>query len=246
MSAPTRYGFTLIELSMVLVIIGLIVGGVVAGKALIQQAEIRAAVSQLQKFETAYRTFQVKYGCIIGDCPYATDLFGTNYINDSGSCTLPNGLENGDGNGLIDSGGGGRWQCEDTKAIKSLKSAQLLSTSDLTPCWANDAALRGIHDSCGYFYNDDLYNRVTPIKVNSFSWATMNGGGNLHAAVLSPVETRLIDEKLDDGKATTGKFRGLDASVPLAGGGIVANSCVTAGAYNLNEDFTCRALYYFK
>ena len=73
----------------------------------------------------------------------------------------------------------------------------------------------------------------------------MKIGTGLSGATLSPVQARLIDEKLDDGKATTGKFKGLDASLP-SGGGIAVNSCVTSGAYNLNEDFTCRALYYFK
>ncbi|MEO8341734.1 MAG: prepilin-type N-terminal cleavage/methylation domain-containing protein [Nitrospirota bacterium] len=78
-------GFTLVELYIVLVIIGLLVGGVLAGKTLIQQAEIRAAASQLQQMETAYRTFQTKYGCIMGDCSNATDFFGYNYMASPGS-----------------------------------------------------------------------------------------------------------------------------------------------------------------
>lgn len=42
-------GFTLIELSIVLVIIGLIVGGVLVGRDLIKAAEVRAQVSQIEK-----------------------------------------------------------------------------------------------------------------------------------------------------------------------------------------------------
>ena len=102
-----RSAFTLVEISIVLVIIGLLVGGILAGRTLIQQAEIRAAVSQLQKFESAYRTFEVKYGCIMGDCPNATDFFGMNYVVWGAGCPPSGGAGNGNGNGdgFIDNGG---------------------------------------------------------------------------------------------------------------------------------------------
>ena len=62
-------GFTLIEMSIVIVVIGLIVGGVLVGKDLIKGAEIRAQVSQIQKFRTATNTFKLKYGYLPGDIP---------------------------------------------------------------------------------------------------------------------------------------------------------------------------------
>src|SRR3984885_3925644 len=63
--------FTLIELSIVLVIIGLIVGGVLVGQDLIKAAEIRATVSQIEKYNTAANTFQTKYNALPGDVPAA-------------------------------------------------------------------------------------------------------------------------------------------------------------------------------
>lgn len=243
MPSRSPAGFTLVELSIVLVIIGLVVGGVMAGKTLIQQAEIRAAASQLQKMETAYRTFQSKYGCIVGDCPNATDFFGNNYMAGRGNCTEQFG--NGNGNGLIDDGGGPGWHCETLRGSKSLQLSSLLPTSYTTPCWSDITVFMGINNGCAYFFNDDLYGRVTSIKQNSISWFTISAGGYA-GSTLSPVQARLIDEKIDDGKATTGKFRGLDAASAISAGAIVTNSCVTAGVYNLNEDFTCRSLYYLK
>lgn len=60
-------GFTLIELSIVLVIIGLIVGGVLVGQDLIRAAGVRATISQIEKYQTAANTFRGKYGYLPGD-----------------------------------------------------------------------------------------------------------------------------------------------------------------------------------
>lgn len=62
-------GFTLIELSIVLVIIGLIIGGVLVGQHLINQAAVRSQISQLQGYHQAVNTFRMKYGGIPGDLP---------------------------------------------------------------------------------------------------------------------------------------------------------------------------------
>lgn len=253
MSAPRRAGFTLIELSIVLVIVGLLVGGILAGKALIQQAEVRAAASQLQKMETAYNTFRLKYNCIMGDCINATDFFGMNYVVVSGGCPTPSGVGNGNGNGdgLIQASpsdaAAGDWPCESAQAMKSLLYAGLVSIDLANPCGSgNDdfPFFKGINNSCAYFYNDDLFAQVTLINTNSMTWTGISADGSPSPA-LSPVQARLIDEKIDDGKPATGTFRGLDAALP-SGGAIVPHSCSTSGTYNLNEDFTCRSLYYFE
>lgn len=62
-------GFTLIELSIVLVIIGLIVGGVLVGRDLIAAAAVRAQISQIEKYQQAVNVFRGKYGYLPGDIP---------------------------------------------------------------------------------------------------------------------------------------------------------------------------------
>ncbi len=62
-------GFTLVELSIVLVIIGLIIGGVLVGRDLINSATIRSQIAQIEKYNAAVNTFRGKYGYLPGDIP---------------------------------------------------------------------------------------------------------------------------------------------------------------------------------
>src|SRR3954471_15989161 len=71
LSLLKQVGFTLIELSIVLVIIGLVVGGVLVGQDLIKAAQIRSAVSKIEKYNTAVHTFRTKYNALPGDIPNA-------------------------------------------------------------------------------------------------------------------------------------------------------------------------------
>ena len=91
--------FTLIELSIVLVLIGLLVGSVLVGRDLISASQVRAQISQIQEMRTAMNAFRVKYNCIPGDCPNATDFFGS--IDSSGHYII-----NGNGDGFIYGAGG--------------------------------------------------------------------------------------------------------------------------------------------
>jgi prepilin-type N-terminal cleavage/methylation domain-containing protein len=93
-----RAGFTLIELSIVLIIIGLIIGGVLVGRDLIHAAEIRSAISEQENFRSAVGAFQSKYNCLPGDCPTALQFFGSACGD---STTDPVTGCNGDGDGLV-------------------------------------------------------------------------------------------------------------------------------------------------
>lgn len=88
-------GFTLIELSIVLVIIGLVVGGVLVGRDLIASATIRSQIAQIEKYQQATNTFRGKYGALPGDLPssVATQF---NFI------ARGQHAGQGDGNGIIE------------------------------------------------------------------------------------------------------------------------------------------------
>jgi prepilin-type N-terminal cleavage/methylation domain-containing protein len=93
-AAPSA-GFTLIEMSMVLVIVGLLVGGILSGRDLIDAAEQRAQIAQINRYNRAARAFQIKYGYLPGDIPdHVASQFG---FQPRGSAA-----GQGDGNGIIE------------------------------------------------------------------------------------------------------------------------------------------------
>jgi prepilin-type N-terminal cleavage/methylation domain-containing protein len=70
-----KHGFTLIELSIVIVIIGLIVAGVVSGQSLITQAKLRSVASEYNKYDSATNTFYLEYNALQGDMSNAWEFF---------------------------------------------------------------------------------------------------------------------------------------------------------------------------
>jgi prepilin-type N-terminal cleavage/methylation domain-containing protein len=223
--------FTLIELSIVLVIIGLVVGGILVGRDLIRQAEMRALISDVDKIRTAIHTFQEKYNCLPGDCLNATDFFGTA----SGGC--PSGARsgtqtcNGNGDGDINNGyWNSFWFVQTPLAnIEPFLFWQHLANAGL---WSGNYT--GVSAAAG------AYNGVAEIGVNIPASKVTGGGGYMVAdfsdggtdpnfayatadysrsmlfganwldwgANLTPVmtgrEMLALDTKIDDGKPQSG------------------------------------------
>ncbi len=111
MVAPTvfparrkRSGFTLIEMSVVLVVVALLIGGIMVGKSLIHTSKMRSVISQYRAYSNAVAQFKEQYSYLPGDLPTATDYWGT----DPGGCPNPayDGVKkketcNGNGDGHI-------------------------------------------------------------------------------------------------------------------------------------------------
>jgi prepilin-type N-terminal cleavage/methylation domain-containing protein len=87
-------GFTLIEMAIVLVIVGLLVGGVLSGQQLIQNARVRNLISQQDGVKAAFFGFQDRYRALPGD--YASADSNINCV--TFTCL------NGNGNGRIEAG----------------------------------------------------------------------------------------------------------------------------------------------
>lgn len=69
-------GFSLVEISIVIVVIGLLVGGVLAGRSVIRAAELRAVGTEMNNYVTAIYQFRDKYSGLPGDLVNATLYWG--------------------------------------------------------------------------------------------------------------------------------------------------------------------------
>jgi prepilin-type N-terminal cleavage/methylation domain-containing protein len=83
-----RNGFSLVELSIVLVIIGLIFGSVMVGSSMIRTSEVKTVITEYNKYKQAAVTFRSKYAALPGDLTDATSYWAT--------------AVNGNGNGVLD------------------------------------------------------------------------------------------------------------------------------------------------
>ena len=83
-----RRGFTLVELAIVLVIIGLILGAILKGQELINNAKMKRLYNQYREVLAAIYTYYDRYGAFPGDDPTANIRW--------------TGIPNGDGDGLIE------------------------------------------------------------------------------------------------------------------------------------------------
>lgn len=92
MMKPRQTGFTLVELAIVLVVIGLILGMAFKGKDLIDSAKVKNLAAQYNKVVAASNTFYEKYGFYPGD--------GCNSPSPTNIAIQCNGTRNG----VIDAG----------------------------------------------------------------------------------------------------------------------------------------------
>ncbi len=100
----SEQAFSLVELSIVLVILGLLTGGILAGQSLIRAAELRAVTTEYQRNLTAIQTFRDKYFAIPGDMRNAQSFWGSAAsCPGTASTTAATGVPtcNGDGNGQV-------------------------------------------------------------------------------------------------------------------------------------------------
>lgn len=254
-------GFTLIELSIVLVIIGLIIGGVMTGQTLIRQAEIKSVISEYQAFDTATNAYKQKYGALAGDDPRAYSYFGT--ACGTNSTTAGTGC-NGNGNsqiGLIRNVLGDALG-EGTKYFEHLAKAGLipgnfdgsctLSTGFCTlyanvnsPLSKYGNGVWGIVNGGSYMISG-LFKLNRPVLMlmradADYYGASAEASFSPYMGVFKSIDLYGLDKKIDDGMPNTGNVRTYGSGASDAN---CVNSAIDTGAqYNFSASSKCTAYF---
>jgi prepilin-type N-terminal cleavage/methylation domain-containing protein len=250
-----KTGFTLLELSIVVMIIGILVGGVMFGMTLVRQARISRVMTDIQKFLTAVQMFQNQYKALPGDMSNATKYWGAagTPTNTWAGCfsIVSTGTQTCDGNGDGQiSLGSGYGYSEQYHFWQHLALAGLIegSYNGASGFSGLPTDLPGVNNPKGpwpgtdygiYYLGNNTaaaspYTAAAPLNFGNalmFGSAYVGGAWSQNPA-LTPSEMRGIDQKYDDGLPFSGII-----SVGLGlgwGSGACATSPYTAAStYNL-------------
>ena len=206
-----QHAFSLVELSIVLVILGLLAGGILAGQSLIRASEMRAVAIEYNRYVTATHAFHDKYFGLPGDITNAVSIWGLSTSCGGSSAT---GTCNGDGSGDFTVS-----STEQYHYWRQLALAGLIEGN-----YTGTAGAGGSNDNV-------IGTNCPPSKLPSAGWSVetrgsyaggatryaVNYGNDLtfgsqqvgsvasNPTVLKPEEAWNIDTKLDDGMPGTGK-----------------------------------------
>jgi prepilin-type N-terminal cleavage/methylation domain-containing protein len=212
-------GFTLVEMSIVLTIIGLIIGSVIAGKSILEGAERRSIVTDVERYISAVQSYQTKYGSLPGDNFEATTVWGAAHATPATCQTTNSGTVatcDGNGNGQIGDSGSEyemwrAWQQLSNAGFIEGKFTGIAGSGGATHAVANSNVpenkikgtgftLRYLGTGSGNYYPLTDYGHILEYGANTTTTYT-NGASLLAEDALS------IDDKVDDGLPGSGTVR---------------------------------------
>ncbi|MDP3777348.1 prepilin-type N-terminal cleavage/methylation domain-containing protein [Methylotenera sp.] len=220
----TQAGFTLIELAIVLVIIGLLLGGVLKGQELINSAKVKNMASDFKNTQVYIYGYQDKYRALPGDDASPVAHVGSTAMK----------AATGTGNGVIS----GAWDGGTSGTAPTTESGifwQHVRLANLAPgpTSGTDAA---------YYPTNADGGRIGVQSVSDFNTATgptgLTGGYVICSAGILGKYAKQLDSSMDDGETSTGSMR---AYATVAGGWVTSNvaspSIADATTYNVCLSF---------
>lgn len=233
-------GFTLIEMSIVLIIIGLIIGGILKGQEVIEASRQKAIVTQIDEMRASINTFADKYNALPGDYQRASERLRPDMLDGSGDGII--GVSSNDDVSELASEPANTE--EHVEFWNQLAAARLISgtriltnsTPDFfgegSPFPESDIPGTGLTVLYGNYDVDSNIERRT-------HWLRIQKDlGEVGRATesMSPKMTFEIDIKMDDGIGTDGTVR------VVTGNGTPIGSCVediTGEYYAFDDEVQC-------
>jgi len=193
MQFSKQKGFTLVEIAIVLVIVGLLIGGILKGQEMITNAKLKRIERDYAGIVAAMFSYQDRYRQLPGDDDQADTRFT---IFNGQAATI-----NGDSDGSIS----GNWVgAADTETANFWKH---LRASGLVPGGGNDDTLPA-----------NAYGGNTGIRNGSLMIA---GHVAIFGSIEGPIAA-IIEARLDDGDSSTGQIQS-DVTGALMDGNVVSS-----------------------
>lgn len=237
-------GFTLVELSIVLVIIGFLIAGIAAATNMVKQAELRSVMSDMRNYATSYNNFVGKYNAVPGDFSSADTVFDA-------QCGVTSCL--GNGNGIIELDDG-TIANEVLNAWTQLGAAGFINGSfassgtaspavtavtigaDVPPSKVSGAGYQMVGGDTdlvtGLGFNFSVaQNALLLGKVDTTTPSQLLGVGSL-----VPEDAYQLDSKMDDGNVNGSEFVGANTGSFMAADGVGAvGTCAVTGGYTISN-----------
>ncbi len=241
-------GFTLIEMSIVLVIIGLIVGGILKGQEIVENSRQKNVLQEVERIRAAVNTFTDRYKALPGDYQFATTRISTAFT----------AISNGDGDGIVDpaaavAGGaanivavdGGILPAADAETVtfwNQLAAADLIGGITVTEAvqsgrFGEGAAVpAAAFPGTGFTVAYGTYNDFAGATQSAHWLRISKGPPNGITAGLTAKQMQALDVRVDDGVPSVGAFRSDLAAAQCGTNGGTADYQAT------NENVSCIAL----
>lgn len=225
-------GFTLIEMSIVLVIIGLIVGGILKGQEVIESARQKNAMAMYDQIKAGQNTFVDRYKALPGDFDEATTKISAQvengdhngFVGTAGAVAAAsaagiaaiNGSQNefyGYFQGLVAAGLFGGGQVGASAGQARFSGGSTPSPLPSAP-WSNTGftATSGTHEGA----------TTAPASALSAVWLRLAGTSgaisNSTQGALTAASAYQIDQKFDDGVPGLGRIRNSGTNTAVCGG----------------------------
>jgi prepilin-type N-terminal cleavage/methylation domain-containing protein len=240
-------GFSLTELSISIVIISIIMGGVMSATNVIQTAKLKVIIKEGREYQTAFDRFKEKFKYYPGDFPNGGKYWGSDCSGAAGGSDLCSG----DGNFKIKDGASDALTgtSETFLAWKHMQKAGVIpgsftglagagsncSGSDTCATVGENVPKSQWGTNVGYYLISGT--REVGLFLGGQDSNTWNDKGSL-----KPEDAQSIDAKIDDGDPIAGSFR---ASFITGATLLTAATCLdTATTYNLDNTATdCGAIF---
>lgn len=232
---PKNKGFTLVELSIVLVIIGLLIGGILVAQSMISTTKIQSVVRQLSQYDIARENFRTKYNAV----PGPNTLFDRSATAWWGCCGTSNG-------GIFSNYDDVAWHWPDLSSGTDLKTPL---GGNYQPFHYFMASARPSLADYPKFNLDTGSNTNPPILMagtwgnnrylyfrpdTSLVWPTIPDGA------VKAVDALAIDKKMDDGLADSGNVLGI-----TLGGAVTCDVLGSPAQYNIANTTNTNCAMFF-